>query len=1173
TYAVDDARFEVVAGRLKLVDGASLPLGTSVPVLVTTTDSGGFSYAETFTVTAVPPGSGAGNGSAVSFLQFGPGATGAAPIDVGTAQCDAGAGYQDLAALTRFDGTPIAVPATLSLLPADVFKSGAAIFMQVIDPDANADPLAIEAVQVTVSTAAGDAEQLRFFETAADSGVFVGYAQSASAAVTVGDCVIDTVSMITVTYIDAMDATDTSAANVLVDPEGLVFFSGTGQPVSGAEITLVDAATGLPATVFGDSGLDAFPASVTSGGSTVDAGGTAYDFADGAFRFPFVAAGDYVLLVDPPNRFVFPSAVADPALQLLPGAPFALGPGSRGNAFAVPVGPAVRVDIPLDVAPIVPTASTLELLSLSPGNPGASFETVQASACWSGGGFAPAPPPTDQRGSTTAVPAVLELAPAQRFGSGDAIYLRLTDLDQDLDPFAADVVVVDVSVPGQNDAERVQLTETAASTGVFVGHLQTSAATVAANDCRLGAEPGSTVEFSYEDAVDSADTAFVTALLDPGFTVFSSLTGALVDDVQITLVDATTGLPATAAVFSADGITPFPTTVVSGGSVTDAAGNTIDFAAGSFRFPIIRPGNYRFEAVTPAGVAFPSTVPDADLAALSGGPFVIVAGSRGFDFEVLAGVPATFDVPVDPTSADVFLSKQASKDIAAIGDFVQYQVLVQNAPQSSSVSDLVVTDVLPKGFRYVPDSARIDGAAVADPSIGADGRSLFFGPLALSPGARIELRYVTEITVGAELGRARNEATAAGSGVANVNVAFAEVTVREDLLRDKAIVVGRVLDGDCESPADMTGMADVRIFLEDGTYVVTDPEGKYHFEGLEPGSHVVQLDVGSLPQSHAIAHCDESSRFAGSSYSQFIDLQGGTLWQADFYVARKPDQVTEFSGRLVSEADDGRIRYQYQIAGGALAVSNVTSVVMLPDSLSYLAGSASVDGRPTPDPKGAEQGALQFKLPHLEATGGALAAGFTSVIAFETAVLDPRDEIVVKAITMLKSPSGKHRIPVATNEISVNWPSSLVTIAATRAHFAEAQSRVPAEEEAKLAAIRQELDGHGGTDLRVRVVGHADSKPLKARTRIQYANNQALSEARAANVAEMVRKQLQLSEDRVVVEARGAEDPLADNTTYDGRAANRRVEIEVVGEVFEPTRGTQRSDSGAALMEVTVDQA
>ncbi|MDH3643721.1 MAG: hypothetical protein OES38_16575, partial [Gammaproteobacteria bacterium] len=44
-------------------------------------------------------------------------------------------------------------------------------------------------------------------------------------------------------------------------------------------------------------------------------------------------------------------------------------------------------------------------------------------------------------------------------------------------------------------------------------------------------------------------------------------------------------------------------------------------------------------------------------------------------------------------------------------------------------------------------------------------------------------------------------------------------------------------------------------------------------------------------------------------------------------------------------------------------------------------------------------------------------------------------------------------------------------------------------------------------------------------------------------------------------------------TTDDGRAANRRVEIEVVGEVFEPTRGTQRSDSGAALMEVTVDQA
>ncbi|WOF72428.1 hypothetical protein QMT40_000041 [Parvibaculaceae bacterium PLY_AMNH_Bact1] len=52
TYAVDDARFEVVGGELKLKDGVSLDFNTdpSVDVTVTTTDSSGATYQETFSV-------------------------------------------------------------------------------------------------------------------------------------------------------------------------------------------------------------------------------------------------------------------------------------------------------------------------------------------------------------------------------------------------------------------------------------------------------------------------------------------------------------------------------------------------------------------------------------------------------------------------------------------------------------------------------------------------------------------------------------------------------------------------------------------------------------------------------------------------------------------------------------------------------------------------------------------------------------------------------------------------------------------------------------------------------------------------------------------------------------------------------------------------------------------
>ena len=76
--------------------------------------------------------------------------------------------------------------------------------------------------------------------------------------------------------------------------------------------------------------------------------------------------------------------------------------------------------------------------------------------------------------------------------------------------------------------------------------------------------------------------------------------------------------------------------------------------------------------------------------------------------------------------------------------------------------------------------------------------------------------------------------------------------------------------------------------MEDGTFVVTDAQGMYHFEGVAKGVHVVQLDVDSLPDTVEIFPCEMNTRHAGTPWSQFVDLQGGTLWRADFHVKRKP---------------------------------------------------------------------------------------------------------------------------------------------------------------------------------------------------------------------------------------------------------------------------------------------
>lgn len=74
----------------------------------------------------------------------------------------------------------------------------------------------------------------------------------------------------------------------------------------------------------------------------------------------------------------------------------------------------------------------------------------------------------------------------------------------------------------------------------------------------------------------------------------------------------------------------------------------------------------------------------------------------------------------------------------------------------------------------------------------------------------------------------------------------------------------------------------------------------------------------------------------------------------------------------------------------------------------------------------------------------------------------------------------------------------------------------------------------------VRVVGHTDDRaPARG---AGFKDNQALSAARAAAVAELLRTGLG-DRSRISAEGRGGSEPIAANATADGRARNQRVEV------------------------------
>jgi OOP family OmpA-OmpF porin len=114
--------------------------------------------------------------------------------------------------------------------------------------------------------------------------------------------------------------------------------------------------------------------------------------------------------------------------------------------------------------------------------------------------------------------------------------------------------------------------------------------------------------------------------------------------------------------------------------------------------------------------------------------------------------------------------------------------------------------------------------------------------------------------------------------------------------------------------------------------------------------------------------------------------------------------------------------------------------------------------------------------------------------------------------------------------------SEKVTYAAD-AFFDFDKSVLRPEAQAKLADL---VDKTKGVNLEVVIaVGHTDSIGTKEW-------NQALSVRRAEAVkAFLVSKGIEKS--RVYTEGKGMTSPVADNKTAEGRAKNRRVEVEVVG--------------------------
>jgi outer membrane protein OmpA-like peptidoglycan-associated protein len=218
---------------------------------------------------------------------------------------------------------------------------------------------------------------------------------------------------------------------------------------------------------------------------------------------------------------------------------------------------------------------------------------------------------------------------------------------------------------------------------------------------------------------------------------------------------------------------------------------------------------------------------------------------------------------------------------ALVGDVLSFIATVENVTGETVLDSVAVIENLCPGLGYAGGSS--------EPRISGNTLSWDIGRLA--PGEKREIVFRARVKAGQETGRLASSAWARGVTDAGERVADgpaqAAVLIVEGIFTRRGIISGAVFaDADSNGVRDggELGVPGVSVFIEDGTYAVTDSFGLYSIPGVVEGRHVVRIDPASLPDSLAAGNVGYFG--LGEAHDALIDLAPSGHRRVDFALKR-----------------------------------------------------------------------------------------------------------------------------------------------------------------------------------------------------------------------------------------------------------------------------------------------
>jgi uncharacterized repeat protein (TIGR01451 family) len=641
--------------------------------------------------------------------------------------------------------------------------------------------------------------------------------------------------------------------------------------------------------------------------------------------------------------------------------------------------------------------------------------------------------------------------PATVASVGGALHVQAVAAACNLNPLVAETHAVTITAKPalasqMADVETYQAVETGPNTGIFelqnVVLADATTVPVVQNDGTLEVYKNEILTATIVcGSGNNAASATTNIVVDPYGVVFDSHNNSPVSGAQVTIIDVTgkgngghPGQPATVTL--ADGKTPAPNTVTTG---TD----------GSYRFPGVATSTYKLAIVPPSGYKFPSQLSPLAMPSRK----VIQPDSYGGSFQVstLSGV-VNFDVPLDEgPMAGLFVQKTPDENEVDSDSLIGYTLEVTNNTPVD-LPNTTIVDTLPPGFMYQPHSATLNGVSLADPA-GGRGPILTFsiGDLPITGDEKVH--YYVRLQPQANNNNTVNTAYAA-SGVTRSNIARAYIKIIPGVFDTNGVIIGKVYadcNGNHVQDNNEPGIPGVRIYLDNGTFAITDEAGKYSIYAVTARLHGLRMDDYTLPPGFKP---EPLSTFnAGDGKSLFVDMIAAELHRADFAVTGCSVEAM----KTLSERTSGK---------GTAAASEAESLMKKSPVLDHVdasleqrrgvATAAILDGTGTP--KSPEQSANQA-TPAPAAAGPAAdappiaAAPAAAAPVASASALTPAP--AVEAVSAPPAPVGAVSDPAASSATSPvpSAPTQSTAVAASTEPVPAPATSTPAPPTAPVDAV------------------------------------------------------------------------------------------------------------------------